>query len=147
MFLRFYQSELRTNQKVLYFNVSKRCLCENSTGSLDHKLSHPWSWATGSSTNHNLENDQLLQRLIGTQCTVTKCTAGLKVPPARIGTVMAVRLFEDKDHAAAYLQYRVAPQQLISRILNFVSKKVRKWNDVNSNVRTCCLPNSVQGLT
>lgn len=39
---------------------------------------------------------------------------------------MAVRLFEGKDHAAAYLQYRVAPQQLISRILNFMNKKVRK---------------------
>uniref|UniRef100_H3C4F6 Si:ch211-93g23.2 n=1 Tax=Tetraodon nigroviridis TaxID=99883 RepID=H3C4F6_TETNG len=36
---------------------------------------------------------------------------------------MAVRLFEGKDHAAAYLQYRLAPQQLISRILNFVNKE------------------------
>lgn len=45
----------------------------------------------------------------------------------RTGTVriMAVRRFEGKDHAAAYLQYRVAPQDLISRILNFINQKVK----------------------
>ncbi|TWW63964.1 putative methyltransferase DDB_G0268948 [Takifugu flavidus] len=36
---------------------------------------------------------------------------------------MAVRRFEGKDHAAAYLQFRVAPQDLISRILKFVNQK------------------------
>ncbi|XP_076580192.1 uncharacterized protein LOC143316239 [Chaetodon auriga] len=36
---------------------------------------------------------------------------------------MAVRLFEGKDHAAAYLQYRVAPHELVSRIVKFMEKK------------------------
>ncbi|KAI3365826.1 hypothetical protein L3Q82_000817 [Scortum barcoo] len=36
---------------------------------------------------------------------------------------MAVRLFEGKDHAAAYLQYRVTPQELISRIMSYMEKK------------------------
>lgn len=81
------------------------------------------------------------QRLIGclhpgTQCTVTKCTAGLYVPVrGPVLTAMAVRLFEGKDHAAAYLRYRVAPQQLISRILNFMNKEVKRWNEGSSNVR------------
>ncbi|XP_035533816.1 putative methyltransferase DDB_G0268948 [Morone saxatilis] len=39
---------------------------------------------------------------------------------------MAVRLFEEKDHASAYLQYRVAPQELISRIMNYMEKKSPK---------------------
>lgn len=39
---------------------------------------------------------------------------------------MAVRLFEAIDHAAAYLQYRVSPEELISRMMNFVNKKVKK---------------------
>ncbi|XP_070786916.1 putative methyltransferase DDB_G0268948 [Enoplosus armatus] len=39
---------------------------------------------------------------------------------------MAVRLFEDKDHAATYLQYRVAPSALISRIMTFMEKKTPK---------------------
>lgn len=81
------------------------------------------------------------QRLVGcfhsgTQRTVTKCTAGVYVPQrGPVLIVMAVRLFEGKDHAAAYLQYRLAPQQLISRILNFVNKKVKKWNEVDSDVQ------------
>lgn len=37
---------------------------------------------------------------------------------------MAVRLFEGKDHAAAYLQYRVAPQELVSTVMNFMEKRV-----------------------
>ncbi|XP_070711904.1 putative methyltransferase DDB_G0268948 [Pempheris klunzingeri] len=36
---------------------------------------------------------------------------------------MAVRLYEAKDHAAAYLQYRVAPHELISRIMGFMGEK------------------------
>ncbi|XP_039998382.1 putative methyltransferase DDB_G0268948 [Xiphias gladius] len=39
---------------------------------------------------------------------------------------MAVRLFEDKKHAAAYLQYRVAPQELISRMMSYMEKKTPK---------------------
>ncbi|KAM9334040.1 putative methyltransferase [Symphorus nematophorus] len=36
---------------------------------------------------------------------------------------MAVRLFEGKTHAAAYLQYRVAPHELISTIMGYMEKK------------------------
>ncbi|XP_078100103.1 putative methyltransferase DDB_G0268948 [Sander vitreus] len=36
---------------------------------------------------------------------------------------MAVRVFEGKDHAAAYLQYRIAPDELISRIMSYMEKK------------------------
>ncbi|XP_039907353.1 putative methyltransferase DDB_G0268948 [Simochromis diagramma] len=39
---------------------------------------------------------------------------------------MAVRLFEGKDHAAAYLQYRVAPQELVSTVMNFMEKRTPK---------------------
>uniref|UniRef100_A0A3Q0TAF2 Si:ch211-93g23.2 n=1 Tax=Amphilophus citrinellus TaxID=61819 RepID=A0A3Q0TAF2_AMPCI len=39
---------------------------------------------------------------------------------------MAVRLFEGKDHATAYLHYRVAPQELISTVMNFMEKKTPK---------------------
>ncbi|XP_040888519.1 trans-aconitate 3-methyltransferase-like [Toxotes jaculatrix] len=39
---------------------------------------------------------------------------------------MAVRLFEGKKHAAAYLQYRVAPHELISRIMSYMEKKTPK---------------------
>ncbi|XP_071320949.1 putative methyltransferase DDB_G0268948 [Trachinotus anak] len=39
---------------------------------------------------------------------------------------MAVRLFEGKQHAAAYLQYRVAPHELINRIMSFMEKKTEK---------------------
>ncbi|KAG7239307.1 hypothetical protein INR49_029272 [Caranx melampygus] len=36
---------------------------------------------------------------------------------------MAVRLFEGKKHAAAYLQYRVMPHELISRIMTYMRRK------------------------
>uniref|UniRef100_A0A8D0AYY7 Si:ch211-93g23.2 n=1 Tax=Sander lucioperca TaxID=283035 RepID=A0A8D0AYY7_SANLU len=36
---------------------------------------------------------------------------------------MAVRVFEGKDHAAAYLQYRIAPDELISGIMSYMEKK------------------------
>ncbi|XP_042369237.1 putative methyltransferase DDB_G0268948 [Plectropomus leopardus] len=39
---------------------------------------------------------------------------------------MAVRLFEGKDHAAAYLQYRVEPVELISLIMSYMEKKTTK---------------------
>ncbi|XP_068447051.1 uncharacterized protein [Clinocottus analis] len=35
---------------------------------------------------------------------------------------MAVRAFEGKEHAAAYLQYRVAPKELISRIVSYMKE-------------------------
>lgn len=44
--------------------------------------------------------------------------------PSTLHRDMAVRLFEGKDHAAAYLQYRVAPLELISRIMSYMEKKV-----------------------
>lgn len=49
---------------------------------------------------------------------------------------MAVRLFEGKDHAAAYLQYRVAPSDLIRRIMNFIDEK--KPNQFNLAVDVGC---------
>lgn len=42
----------------------------------------------------------------------------------RLGN-MAVRLFEGKEQAAAYLQYRVVPHELISTIMKYMEKKVR----------------------
>lgn len=49
---------------------------------------------------------------------------------------MAVRLFEGKDHAAAYLQYRVAPIELISRIMDYIKK--RTPNQFNLAVDVGC---------
>lgn len=37
---------------------------------------------------------------------------------------MAVRLFEGKDHAVSYLQYRVTPHEMISKIMSYVEQKV-----------------------
>ncbi|KAM9327719.1 putative methyltransferase [Pholidichthys leucotaenia] len=39
---------------------------------------------------------------------------------------MAVRLFEGQDIAAAYLQYRVAPKELINTIMSFMEKRTPK---------------------
>lgn len=39
---------------------------------------------------------------------------------------MAVRLFEGKDHATAYLNYRVTPLEIISTIISYMEKKVKK---------------------
>ncbi|KAM4711447.1 LOW QUALITY PROTEIN: putative methyltransferase [Anableps anableps] len=36
---------------------------------------------------------------------------------------MAVRLFEGKDHAASYLQYQVAPHELISKTMSYMEKR------------------------
>ncbi|KAL7369569.1 hypothetical protein ABVT39_002192 [Epinephelus coioides] len=49
---------------------------------------------------------------------------------------MAVCLFEGKDHAAAYLQYRVAPLELISRIMGYMEKKTT--NQFNLAVDVGC---------
>ncbi|XP_049919281.1 putative methyltransferase DDB_G0268948 [Epinephelus moara] len=49
---------------------------------------------------------------------------------------MAVRLFEGEDHAAAYLQYRVAPLELISRIMGYMEKKTT--NQFNLAVDVGC---------
>lgn len=38
--------------------------------------------------------------------------------------IMAVRLFEAKDHAASYLRYRVSPHELITRIMDFMEEQV-----------------------
>ncbi|KAF1371867.1 hypothetical protein PFLUV_G00273810 [Perca fluviatilis] len=35
---------------------------------------------------------------------------------------MAVRVFEGKDHATAYLRYRITPDELISRIMSYMEK-------------------------
>ncbi|KAM4560289.1 putative methyltransferase [Odontesthes bonariensis] len=39
---------------------------------------------------------------------------------------MAVRLFEGKDHADSYLQYRVAPHEVISIIMDYMEKRTPK---------------------
>ncbi|XP_068612595.1 uncharacterized protein [Brachionichthys hirsutus] len=39
---------------------------------------------------------------------------------------MAQRLFEGRDHAAAYLKYRVAPREVVDRIMTFMHKKTLK---------------------
>ncbi|XP_068612580.1 malonyl-[acyl-carrier protein] O-methyltransferase-like [Brachionichthys hirsutus] len=39
---------------------------------------------------------------------------------------MAQRLFEGRDHAAAYLKYRVAPREVVDRITTFMHKKTLK---------------------
>ncbi|XP_075951288.1 uncharacterized protein LOC142953105 [Anarhichas minor] len=49
---------------------------------------------------------------------------------------MAVRAFEGRDHAAAYLQYRVAPDELINRIMSYMEKKTP--NQVNLAVDVGC---------
>lgn len=36
---------------------------------------------------------------------------------------MAVRLFEGKNHAAAYLQYRVTPQELVNKVMNYMKQR------------------------
>ncbi|XP_029942134.1 putative methyltransferase DDB_G0268948 [Salarias fasciatus] len=41
---------------------------------------------------------------------------------------MAVRLFEGKDHAVAYLQYRVMPQELISVVMGFMEKRTKSFH-------------------
>ncbi|XP_045914689.1 putative methyltransferase DDB_G0268948 [Micropterus dolomieu] len=56
---------------------------------------------------------------------------------------MTVRLFEGKDHATAYLQYRVAPHELISKIMSYVKKK--SPNQLNLAVDVGC--GSGQGTT
>lgn len=42
---------------------------------------------------------------------------------------MAVRLFEGRDHAAAYCRYRVTPCELIDTIVSYVEKKVQCVDD------------------
>ncbi|XP_029369218.1 putative methyltransferase DDB_G0268948 [Echeneis naucrates] len=39
---------------------------------------------------------------------------------------MAVRQFEGKKHAAAYLQYRVAPHEFIDRLVSYMERKMSK---------------------
>uniref|UniRef100_A0A8C2XDZ9 Si:ch211-93g23.2 n=1 Tax=Cyclopterus lumpus TaxID=8103 RepID=A0A8C2XDZ9_CYCLU len=41
---------------------------------------------------------------------------------------MSVRLFEGRDHAAAYLQYRVTPDELISTVMSYMKNKVKCCN-------------------
>ncbi|XP_074483365.1 putative methyltransferase DDB_G0268948 [Sebastes fasciatus] len=47
---------------------------------------------------------------------------------------MAVRLFETKHHASAYLQYRVAPVELVNRIVSFMEKKTPNRFDLAVDV-------------
>lgn len=47
---------------------------------------------------------------------------------------MAIRGYETKDHAAAYLQYRVAPVDLVNRIMSFMQKKTPNQFDLALDV-------------
>ncbi|KAM4537974.1 uncharacterized protein V3H82_023737 [Fundulus diaphanus] len=47
---------------------------------------------------------------------------------------MVKQLFEGKDHAAIYLQYRVAPHTLISKIMSYMEKKV--WELLFYSIQT-----------
>ncbi|XP_068165889.1 putative methyltransferase DDB_G0268948 [Antennarius striatus] len=47
---------------------------------------------------------------------------------------MAQRLYEDRDHAAAYLKYRVAPREIVGRIITFMNKKALKKFDLAVDV-------------
>ncbi|XP_061918599.1 uncharacterized protein LOC133659827 isoform X1 [Entelurus aequoreus] len=51
---------------------------------------------------------------------------------------MAVRLFEESDHAAAYLQYRVTPQEIIDKIMDFMKPKVEKKFNLAVDVGCGC---------
>ncbi|XP_054654835.1 uncharacterized protein LOC129193992 [Dunckerocampus dactyliophorus] len=39
---------------------------------------------------------------------------------------MALRMYEEKDHVAAYLQYRVTPEEMINRIMDFMKPKTQQ---------------------
>ncbi|XP_030012908.1 putative methyltransferase DDB_G0268948 [Sphaeramia orbicularis] len=41
---------------------------------------------------------------------------------------MSVRRFEGKDHAAAYLQYRVTPNELINPIMRYMEKRTKQFH-------------------
>ncbi|TKS66595.1 putative methyltransferase [Collichthys lucidus] len=47
---------------------------------------------------------------------------------------MALRLFEGNDHAAAYLQYRVSPHELICRIMDYMETMMPKQLDLAVDV-------------
>ncbi|XP_068165873.1 malonyl-[acyl-carrier protein] O-methyltransferase-like [Antennarius striatus] len=47
---------------------------------------------------------------------------------------MARRLYEDRDHAAAYLKYRVAPREIVGKIITFMEKKALKKFDLAVDV-------------
>ncbi|KAA8579745.1 hypothetical protein FQN60_006838, partial [Etheostoma spectabile] len=50
-------------------------------------------------------------------------TTGPLTDTSTVHRNMAVRVFEGKAHAAAYLQYRITPDELISRIMSYMEKK------------------------
>ncbi|XP_073318668.1 putative methyltransferase DDB_G0268948 [Pagrus major] len=47
---------------------------------------------------------------------------------------MAVRLFEGKDHAAAYLQYRITPHEIVSTVMKYMKKKTPNQFDLAVDV-------------
>ncbi|KAM6893939.1 putative methyltransferase [Xenentodon cancila] len=47
---------------------------------------------------------------------------------------MAVRLFEGKDHATSYLQYRVAPCELIGKIIAYMDQRTAEQNKLAVDV-------------
>ncbi|XP_015229455.1 PREDICTED: putative methyltransferase DDB_G0268948 [Cyprinodon variegatus] len=57
---------------------------------------------------------------------------------------MAVRLFEGKDHASSYLQYRVAPHEMVSVIMSYIEKRKPKRSELAVDVG--CGPGQVTVL-
>ncbi|XP_061896162.1 uncharacterized methyltransferase Mb3374-like [Entelurus aequoreus] len=51
---------------------------------------------------------------------------------------MAVRLFEESDHAAAYLQYRMTPKEMVTRIMDFMKPKFNHCDKFNLAVDVGC---------
>ncbi|XP_054654817.1 putative methyltransferase DDB_G0268948 isoform X2 [Dunckerocampus dactyliophorus] len=64
-----------------------------------------------------LFNWQICQLVAASACRSVRCSAG----------IMALRLFEEKEHVAAYMQYRVEnPQEVINRMMDFMKPKVQE---------------------
>ncbi|XP_061918698.1 uncharacterized protein LOC133659882 [Entelurus aequoreus] len=51
---------------------------------------------------------------------------------------MAVRLFEESEHAAVYLQYRVTPEEMVTRIMDLMKTKVEKKFNLAVDVGCGC---------
>ncbi len=75
----------------------------------------------------------------GSKCLVSLVALSTETQKHR---TMAVRLFEGKNHAAAYLQYRVTPQELVSKVMNFMKERVSAFVHICKKFKLfilCCL--------
>ncbi|XP_061841356.1 putative methyltransferase DDB_G0268948 [Nerophis lumbriciformis] len=51
---------------------------------------------------------------------------------------MSVRLFEESDHASAYLRYRMTPEEMVTRVMDFMKPKVEKKFNLAVDVGCGC---------